>query len=69
MLQQTFCKSILSPFYCIDADSAYFLAVVLSIDCHRGLEQTQWQSVPLAGMHLEYHSGLSVVLVCIGKFS
>lgn len=72
MLERTFCKSILSLFYFIDADSTYFLAVVLSIDCHRGLEETRRRcnaSVLLFGMSPVYHFALSVVLVCLGKFS
>lgn len=51
------CKSILSLFYFIDADSAYILAAVLSIDCHRCLEETQQQCVSLAGM--------SITLACL----
>lgn len=61
MLERTFCKSILSLFYSTDADSTYFLAAVLSIDCHGGLEDTpRWCNVCvlLFGMSLVYHIGL-----------
>lgn len=72
MLERTFCKSILSFSYLIDADATYFLAVVSSIDCHRGLEQTQQQSsvyVLPFGMSLVYHAGPRVVLLCQGTVS
>lgn len=71
MLERTFCKSMLSLFHTIAADSSYFLTVVLSIDCHRGLWETQRQcnvSVLLFEISL-YHFGLSTVLVCLGKVS
>ena len=70
MLERTFCKSIVSLFYFIHADSTYFRAVVLSIDCHRRLEETRRNvCVSPFALSLVYHFGPSVVLVCLGKFS
>ncbi len=72
MFGRSLCKSILSLFYFTGADSTYFLAVVLSIDWCRGLEETRRGCdvcVWLFRMSLVFHLGLSVVLVCLGKFS
>lgn len=70
--ERTLCKSIVSLFSFVDADSAYFLAVVLSIDCRRGLKETRQRCnvcVSPFAMSLAYHFGPSAVLVCRGKFS